>query len=165
MERFGPKDSRRRTQRNLTATGPVFLGDRFPPFVMKSTCCEPKRSSRATCPERAREGKAVQRITLESLVREPERIGNQPYRFCASPECPVAYFSDGAASIFHKADLKVRVGIKEKEDPGRSTAVEAITKEVKAGRCFCERSNPQGACCLGNVSKTVKEGMKIYANP
>lgn len=148
--------------------------------------CEPKRQIRKACPECGREGKVVERITLESLLREPERIGNQPYWFCANPECPVVYFSDARDSIFHKADLKVRVGIKEKKDPiplcycfgwerariwkeiketGRSTAVEAITKEVKAGRCFCERSNPQGTCCLGDVSKAVKEGIKIYANP
>jgi hypothetical protein len=125
----------------------------------------------------------MESITLESLLKEPSRIGNLPYRFCATPECPVVYFSQDGSALFHTSDLKVRVGIKEKEDPiplcycfgwdreriwkeiretGRSTAMASITQEVKAGNCFCERSNPQGTCCLGDVSEAVKEGMDLY---
>ncbi len=50
------------------------------------------------------------------------------------------------------------------KNTGKSTAVESITKEVKAGNCFCERSNPQGTCCLGNVSKAVKDGLRFLKN-
>ena len=145
-------------------------------------CCEPKRESKAYCPECGKQGKPVQRITLESLLKEPEKIQDQAYWFCATADCPAVYFSYPSASVFHKTDLKVRVGIKETEDPiplcycfgwdrkriqdeirqtGKSTAVESITKEVKAGRCFCERSNPQGTCCLGNISKAVAKCMKL----
>lgn len=142
--------------------------------------CEPKREARKACPECGEEGKAVERITLESLLREPARIQDAPYWFCRTRECPVVYFSENG-SLFRKPDLRVRVGLKETEDPipvcycfgwdreriwkeiretGKSTAVESITREVKAGRCFCERSNPEGTCCLGNVSRWVKEGLK-----
>jgi len=102
---------------------------------------------------------------------------NQTFGFSASPSCNVVYFSKNNHT-YHKPDLKVRVGIKETEDPiplcycfgwdrarvqreiietGKSTAIESITKEVKAGNCFCEKSNPQGTCCLGNMSKTIQQ--------
>lgn len=144
-------------------------------------CCEPKRTVKAFCPECGKLGKPVQKITLESLVRNAGKIQKEPYWFCETPVCRMVYFSFEGVSRFHEKDLKVRVGIKETEDPvplcycigwdrkrirdeikatGKSTAVVSITKEVKAGNCFCERSNPQGTCCLGNVSKAVKEGMK-----
>ena len=146
-------------------------------------CCEPKRQTKAYCPECANKGKPVQRITLENLLKEPPKIQDESYWFCTTPECSVVYFSLDGKQIFHKPDLKVRVGIKEKEDPiplcycfgwdcqrlwneikqtGKSTAVESITREVKEGNCFCERSNPQGTCCLGNVSKVAKEGIKLF---
>jgi len=145
--------------------------------------CEPKRTVEAFCPECGKQGKPVQKITPEGLLKELGKIQNQSYWFCATRNCYVVYFSLDGSSRFHKEDLKVRVGIKETEDPiplcycfgwdykrvqdeirqiGKSTAVESITKEVKAGNCFCERSNPQSTCCLGNVSKAVKEAFALY---
>src|SRR3989338_1880678 len=146
-------------------------------------CCEPKRNVKAFCPDCKKQGKPVKKITLESLLKDQGKIGDQAYWFCMTRDCSLVYFSLDGTLRFHKDDLKVSVGIKETEDPiplcycfgwdrkriqdeikqtGRSTAVESITKEVKAGNCFCERSNPQGTCCLGNVSKAVQEGMKIF---
>ncbi len=139
-------------------------------------CCKPESRVKQACPECGKTGKPVSVVTLENLLKDTSRIQSGPYWFCSEPDCPVVYFSAGQQNRFHKSDLKVRVGIKEKEDPmplcycfgwdrkriwdeiratGKSTAVESITQEVKAGRCFCERSNPQGSCCLGNVIKTV----------
>lgn len=146
-------------------------------------CCEPKRVIKKICPECGKQGKAVQRITLESLLKESSKIQNEPYWFCATADCPVVYFSASQNSVLYKSDVKVRVGIKETVDPvplcycfgwdrkriwdeikttGKSTAAQSITQEVKAGNCFCERSNPQGTCCLGNVSKAVKEAFTPY---
>ena len=34
--------------------------------------------------------------------------------------------------------------------------IDAIKAEVKAGTCRCEMTNPEGVCCLGDVSKEVK---------
>lgn len=148
-----------------------------------TACSKPRRMGKKQCPECGGEGKPMGSITLGSLLKEPSRIANYSYQFCARPQCPVVYFSESGASVFHKDQLKVRVGIKEKEDPiplcycfgwdreriwkelretGKSTAVASITQEVKAGNCFCERSNPQGTCCLGDVSEAVKEGMDLY---
>ncbi|MCK9905406.1 hypothetical protein MXD63_36140, partial [Frankia sp. Cpl3] len=34
--------------------------------------------------------------------------------------------------------------------------VDRIKTQVQAGRCACEIHNPQGTCCLGNVSAFVR---------
>jgi hypothetical protein len=44
---------------------------------------------------------------------------------------------------------------------GRSTIAERISAEVKAGNCACEVKNPSGKCCLGNVTRTAKDGLKV----
>lgn len=141
-----------------------------------SDCCEVKQSARS-CPRCGNRGKPVQHITLESLLIDPATISAGEWLFCKTPSCDVVYFSTGNR-LYDKKALKVRVGIKETEDPiplcycfnwdrarireqiketGKSTVVESITKEVREGNCFCERSNPEGACCLGHVSQAVKE--------
>ncbi len=45
-----------------------------------------------------------------------------------------------------RADLKGKV---------KTDIPDQIRKGVQEGRCDCERKNPQGACCLGNVMLTV----------
>jgi len=50
------------------------------------------------------------------LMLKPElfdQVGESQYRFCASPDCPVGYFS--RARSFRTCDLRVRVGLKEKD--------------------------------------------------
>ena len=42
---------------------------------------------------------------------------------------------------------------------GKSTVIDQIKAQVKAGNCYCEVTNPQGACCLGNVAQAVKNAM------
>jgi hypothetical protein len=44
---------------------------------------------------------------------------------------------------------------REIHETGNSTAAERITDLVKAERCACEVRNPQGVCCLGNVTTVV----------
>jgi hypothetical protein len=39
---------------------------------------------------------------------------------------------------------------------GTTDIPEKIRKGVKEGRCDCERNNPQGACCLGNVANAIQ---------
>jgi hypothetical protein len=104
-----------------------------------------------------------------------ERLASVPYRFCPTPACEVVYF--GPASIFMREDVRVPVFQKERaaertvcncfdvsesdlrregaEGTG-STASERITALVKADRCACEVRNPQGSCCLGNVTSVVQ---------
>lgn len=125
-------------------------------------------------------GQTVEWQTLESLLT-PEarlRLANGLHFFDPSPACEIVYFSNEEKSYFTKADLCVRVGIKESEAPipicycfghtvesaraeiqatGKSTVTEQITKEIRAGSCACEVKNPSGRCCLGEVNKAVKK--------
>jgi CopZ-like zinc binding protein len=122
--------------------------------------------------------------TLKALLRPDTlaRLDQLEYSFCQTPTCPVVYFAGEVVSSFSKEELKVRVGLKEADDPipicycfghtragawdeiertGQSTVVASITAHVKAGRCACEVNNPSGTCCLGEVSKAVKEGFAL----
>ncbi|MFQ5652866.1 MAG: hypothetical protein ACE5IY_23300 [bacterium] len=146
------------------------------------TSCE--TSSEAVCRECGQKAQTVQRLTLEHLLKADRvadlRTGD--YFFCATPACSVVYFSNETGQYFGKQDVRVRVGIKETEEPvpvcycfaytrkkifeevqaaGESTALPFITERVKAGLCRCEIENPSGRCCLGEVKKTVTEAKKL----
>jgi hypothetical protein len=112
------------------------------------------------------------------LMLRPEyfdQMGESQYRFCASPDCPVVYFSRERS--FMIGDLRIRVGLKEKagliplcycfgfteqavreeiETNGRTTIPQRITAFIKERMCACEERNPSGACCLGDVAQAVK---------
>jgi hypothetical protein len=114
-------------------------------------------------------------------------MASTAYYFCDDPACDVVYFpADPQAPLFRRADLQVRVGVKEKDDPilvcycfgftrsdildeirrtGRSTVGERIGAEVRAGNCACEVKNPSGKCCLGDVSRIAEDGRKSFAVP
>ena len=148
-----------------------------------SDCChvpmEPqKHRSRLLCRQCGSEGQPVDRTTIDALLK-PEslsQVNGSQYMFCASPNCPVVYYAaDGTQ--FTKEHIRVRVGLKETEDPiplcycfnvtarmideevqqtGRSTAATRIRDEIKAGTCRCEVENPSGRCCLGEVIRAEK---------
>jgi len=139
-------------------------------------CAAPQREA-STCPGCAAKARSVATLTVKSLVRDHTRLSAEgSYWFCRQPECDVVYFSEHR--LFRKSDLKVRVGIKEHEDPiplcycfdytradirrdietlGKSEIPERIKAEVQAGFCACEVKNPSGNCCLGDVNRAVKE--------
>ncbi|MBI3949387.1 MAG: (2Fe-2S)-binding protein [Acidobacteria bacterium] len=123
---------------------------------------------------------------MEHLLKEPAlaRLADYSYYFCAMPTCSVVYFSNEADSYFHRDDVKVRIGLKETEDPvlicscfgftekmvldeirenGYSTIPDTIRAEIKAGNCVCEIKNPSGNCCLGAVTQVVLKGLNGYA--
>ncbi len=135
------------------------------------------------CPVNGTRSKRVDILTVRSLVRRlPLRMPATQYYFCEARDCDVVYFaSDAQAPIFRRQDLLVRVGAKEKLDSapvcycfgftrqdvwdeilqtGRSTVVDRITAEVKAGNCACEVKNPSGRCCLGVAAQTVKDALR-----
>lgn len=139
------------------------------------------------CPHCNGKGKKVKGVTVRYLVQGAfqSRI-NDPltYRFCLSPDCLVVYYSETGDSVFTKEELSERVTIKEKDDPlpicycfnffrhdveaeiretGKTTITDFISAQVKDGNCFCEYTNPQGTCCLGNVSAAVKQLQKKEA--
>ncbi len=132
------------------------------------------------CPSSRTVGLKVDLVTVKALLAGDalRHLDGKAYRFCPEPGCDIVYFDRGTNSIFGKRDLEVRVGQKESEDPipvcycfditvadlrrdiatrGGTDIPAMITAEVKAGHCACEVKNPQGSCCLGNVSKAVKK--------
>lgn len=146
---------------------------------------QPATTAKAQCPSCGQPGRPVATQTLKHIVQPAflELAGKPGFLFCPSPQCDVAYFHpDG--HVLHKADLRVRVGLKETEDPvpicycfgfteamavgeiratGKCTIPQRITAEIEAGNCACEVRNPQGSCCLGNVNAAVKKAMKAMA--
>ncbi len=145
-----------------------------------SDCCATKAPTAlpVSCPMCQARGRAVPDETPVALLRDSarDRLGPGPHHYCRTPTCLVVYFS-AAGQVFVKDDLRVRVGGKETAPPiplcycfghtvetiedeiqskGTSTVLERIRAEVKAGTCRCERENPQGSCCLGDVARTVK---------
>ena len=132
------------------------------------------------CPACGTGGKPVKPLTLRSLLQpslRPQVRDQETYRFCPSPDCDLVYYGADGSQVFTRQDLTVRVGLKERNSPrplcycfghsaesireewartGKTTVVEAIRAELKAGGCRCEATNPTGGCCLGDVIKEVK---------
>lgn len=146
-----------------------------------SECCNLKIENTKLplkCKECGRLGKPVKRTTLEHLFIQEKMASIQDiqYFFCLTANCNVVYFSENAN--FYKADLKVRVGLKEREEPipicycfnytkkmilddliqnGHSTIKERIVHQTKIGNCQCQIKNPEGTCCLANIAKIIKD--------
>jgi len=151
-----------------------------------SDCCSVplnREEIRSQCRVCGRKGKPVGRRTLEHLLVESAvaQLADGSYFFCATPGCSVVYFSNEADSYFHKTDVKVRVGLKETEDPvplcycfgitekmvreeimatGQTSVPRYIREQIKAGRCACEIKNPSGRCCLGLVLEAVRRALE-----
>lgn len=170
MERLGREDPIRRIEGDLSTE--------------QEPCCEihpPATCGPATCPACGALGKPVKRITLGALLKPESRPRiplQEEFCFCRTPTCEVVYFRLEEA-LFQKEDLVAKVGLKERGDPtapvcycfgwtpekiraeikatGKSTVVDQIKAQVKAGNCYCEITNPQGSCCLGNVAGAVQK--------
>jgi hypothetical protein len=135
------------------------------------------------CPVNGARSKQVDILTVKNIVRHiPLGMSNDQYYFCEARDCDVVYFPfDPQAPTFRRQDLVVRVGAKETADPipicycfgftrkdiedeiaasGRSTVAERISAEVKQGNCACEVKNPSGKCCLGDVTRIVRDHMR-----
>lgn len=145
---------------------------------MDDCCVVPSTSRKNTllCPECKQQGKAVEVITLKALLIPSTLATIDPqssYGFCPNQSCEVVYFSDNQK--FRRLDVKVPVfqkddgadvpvcycfgwtrqrlkhAVQQKKQPSQQ-----ITEHVQANRCGCEVNNPQGSCCLGNVTAYVR---------
>lgn len=141
----------------------------------------------SACPRCGAVGRVIGDETIQSILKpgHADRLLAVERRFCRTPSCAVLYYgADGG--LVEKGAASVRVGLKETEDPiplcycfeftraqvrqevaetGNSTIPDRIDAEIRAGRCACERKNPSGACCLGDVRKAVKEAKAALAPP
>ena len=146
------------------------------------SCCEshpPVKLGPTKCLSCETPGRPVQRLTVGALLKPEQRMqipNGDEFHFCPKFDCDVVYFRSNEV-LFRQDDLSVPVHQKEPDDPmvpvcycfdwtpqkiqgeikatGQSTAVDQIKAQVKAGNCYCEVTNPQGSCCLGNVAKVV----------
>ena len=133
---------------------------------------------KALCPEANNPGKPVNAATVEHMVQSDLRSGvaGHDWFFCDTATCDVVYFSQDGA-VLRRTDLTVRIGTKEEDPPhlvcycfdhsvesirdevertGESTVVASVTEKVQAGECSCEKLNPKGTCCLGDLRAAVK---------
>lgn len=144
------------------------------------SCAGPAAAKLPPCPRCGHGGKPVTTLTVKSLVRDHTRVSVQErYWFCRAPDCDVVYFS--GSGIFRKPDVKVRVGLKEQEDPvplcycfdytrenvwrdleksGHTDIPARIKAEVQAGFCACKVKNPSGTCCLGEIHRAIQEAKR-----
>jgi len=143
--------------------------------------CARKRDEapRMPCPACGEVGRPVAAITVAAILHPRERpIADA--RLCRTRGCDVLYYgADG--DVARKQEARVRVGLKEAEDPipvcycfgfsradierelfwtGDCTIPARITAEVKAGNCACETENPSGSCCLGEVTREIEEAKR-----
>lgn len=144
-----------------------------------ATCCTPaitpasRAPQQSSCPLCGKHGKAVAVVTVRALLAiSLQAVTDDDYRFCATSDCPVVYFSRDGTQQFTTAQLREPVFqkapatptvpvcycfhytlgvIQEADTSTRAQIVAAITAGVQAGQCACDIRNPQGKCCLGNV--------------
>jgi hypothetical protein len=130
-------------------------------------------------------GRVVRDETIRAILKpdHADALLAVERRFCRTPTCSVLYYGVNG-HIVHKDAASVRIGVKETEDPiplcycfdftrahvrrevaetGGSTIPDRIDAEIRAGRCACERKNPSGACCLGDVRKAVRDAQASLA--
>src|SRR6266576_1474982 len=70
------------------------------------------------CPECGRPGESVETKTLKHTVQpcHLELVNKPDFLFCRSADCDVVYFHSNGDCL-RKPDVRVRVGLKETEDP------------------------------------------------
>lgn len=150
--------------------------------------CRGKGHRHRVCPINGEKGQRVAASTLRHLVKETKRSGikGAGYYFCRASDCDTVYYHPESGQCFDKADLDIRVGLKETEDPiwlcycfdiskkmidealeatGRSSFEALIRREVALGNCACEVKNPSGRCCLGDVRAAEKAARNALARP
>jgi hypothetical protein len=152
------------------------------PDNQHTSCCLPATTpasplQRVACPFCSAPGKVIPIMTVRAQLRMSLRlVAHEAYHFCATPDCPVVYFSPDRTHQFTVDQLREPVFQKAPTDPtalvcycfqytrgamqeiGASThaqIVADITAGVQAGQCACDIRNPQGSCCLGNVRRLI----------
>lgn len=125
-------------------------------------------------------GKRIKTITLKSMLK-PSSLellnAELDHFFCSTADCDVVYY-DSEKNSYTTSEIKVPVFQKEisleapvcycfdwtKEKIQRSVTkedtqnpIEHIRENIKANRCGCEVNNPQGSCCLANVTKFITQ--------
>ena len=136
------------------------------------------------CPSCGEKGRRVSVLTLTSHLNDEAKTrldSADGFSFCKAGDCDVSYFgsetfstSDVRFSIFQKSGDPKRLvcycfghSVEEIEqevsESGTSSVPSSIRESCKKGLDSCEKNNPQGSCCLGNVSRVVKSAQASAA--
>lgn len=150
-----------------------------PVSAKNAGCCGPEAAP-CPCPVCGDAGRKVSAVTLDGHLPGPHRAAfGDEATFCLNPTCAVVYCNP-AGMIVRKGQTVLPVTIKDEGDDvpvcycfgftrsdlreglaqrGMTPIPDAIRKGIDEGRCDCERKNPQGACCLGNVAREIRRAV------
>lgn len=129
-------------------------------------------------------GRTVSHQTVVHHVKSEKLscVDNEEYKFCPSNNCPVVYYS-AAGRVFTVEDVRELVTVKASGDnrplcycfgftegdvrkeitqKGESSVPKQVSQFIKEKLCVCEIRNPAGACCLGEINRTVKSLSLAY---
>ncbi|MDM5188013.1 (2Fe-2S)-binding protein [Bacillus sp. DX4.1] len=150
-----------------------------------SDCCSVKEqvsenNGSELCPSCNIKGKRVKIITLKSMLK-PTTLDTMnadlTHYFCSTKDCNVVYF-DTDKKMYLTSEIKVFVHQKDSssvvpvcycfgwtkekikqfiEKKLIPNPVEHIRENIKENRCGCEVNNPQGSCCLANVTGYINK--------
>ncbi len=146
-------------------------------MAKKEACCHPETTNRP-CPACGARAHPVSALSLENhLTRERQAEFGPQGSFCANPACAVVYFNPSGKTVSQGQTVRP-VTVKDQGDEvpicycfefmrgdlrrdlmekGATAIPNEIKKGIRDGRCDCERKNPQGTCCLGNVAAALKK--------
>lgn len=128
------------------------------------------------CPTCGESGRKVSALTVAAQAERPAIRGvnlAQGWRFCRTEDCAAAYFSVDGAEMIPFSQLK-SLPFSKSRDPERRVCFcfghtvaavladpelkSAIVQACRAGQDDCQRLNPEGVCCLGNVVSVIGAG-------
>ncbi|MDF1875893.1 hypothetical protein JHD48_09115 [Sulfurimonas sp. SAG-AH-194-I05] len=144
-----------------------------------NNCCTTQPKGKVECPRCTTKAKGVLGKTVEALLIDKSKSKLScfdGFYYCQTPSCKTIYFRD--ETILTQEDISVIVGLKdgattatvcycfewtkekikaEVQDTGKTIALEDIKAKMQNPGCACEVLNPSGGCCLGDVTKAIKE--------
>ena len=145
----------------------------------EAVCTDDDLPETGRCESCKNKGRPVSRKTVLLMLRPEllERAMHGSYSFCSAGYCSIVYFEDKGREHFTVEDLRIRVGVKVKDDPiplcycfgfdenhirdeiertGNTSIPDKVSGLIREGLCACETRNPAGVCCLGEVNKANK---------
>jgi len=144
-----------------------------------NNCCTPQPKGKVLCPTCHEKAKGVLGKTLHALLTDRAKAKlscTDGFYYCKTASCKSIYFRD--EEVLTQEDIAVIVGLKEGASPAtvcycfewtkekikteiienkESIALADIKAKMENPGCSCEVLNPSGGCCLGDVTKAIKE--------
>ena len=152
-------------------------------------CCKKNENNKLkkdfSCPLCGNTGVVIKLITPQMSLKEisKDRIKTDSiYKFCKNSNCQIAYFTTDSSHYFTITELKEKATLKdldlsvkvcycfnitrqnilsELQTTGKTELLEEVKSKMKEPGCFCEKSNPQGECCLSNISSWIKNAKEL----